>query len=293
MDDPIIIIGAPRSGTNMLRNALCQVAGFVTWPCDEINSVWRYGNARQENDELGASSANKTVKKYIHQAFDKLVLRSRGDRVIEKTCANSLRLDFVNEIFPKAQYIFITRDGRDVFPSAMKRWESPFDLSYSLRKARYIPTRDLPAYAARYCSYRAKRMWSRQKHLSSWGPRFKGIDEYVRAHKLSEICAKQWAVCVEKSISSFQKINSSCIYSVRYEDFVESPAHYMHEIMRFLDRQTSEIEITKSIQNVMRSSVGKGKLSPFYIDQKVEGILEPMLNRCGYLNTAPLLSKNL
>ena len=34
---PVVIIGAPRSGTNMLRDVLVGVGGYATWPCDEIN----------------------------------------------------------------------------------------------------------------------------------------------------------------------------------------------------------------------------------------------------------------
>jgi len=33
----IIIVGAPRSGTNMLRDVLTSFDGVCTWPCDEIN----------------------------------------------------------------------------------------------------------------------------------------------------------------------------------------------------------------------------------------------------------------
>ena len=36
---PVVIIGAPRSGTNMLRDVLCDWPGVVTWPCDEINLI--------------------------------------------------------------------------------------------------------------------------------------------------------------------------------------------------------------------------------------------------------------
>ena len=43
---PLIIIGAGRSGTNILRDSLCKVDGVVTWNCDEINPLWRHGNIR-------------------------------------------------------------------------------------------------------------------------------------------------------------------------------------------------------------------------------------------------------
>ena len=41
-----MIIGAARSGTNMLRDVLTSLDGVDTWPCDEINYIWRHGNIR-------------------------------------------------------------------------------------------------------------------------------------------------------------------------------------------------------------------------------------------------------
>ena len=40
----VIILGAPRSGTNMLRDILCQHPFLNTWNCDEINPIWKYNN---------------------------------------------------------------------------------------------------------------------------------------------------------------------------------------------------------------------------------------------------------
>ena len=57
-DHDIIIIGAPRSGTNMLRDVLTALPGFETWPCDEINLAWRHGNRALPSDELRCRSGD-------------------------------------------------------------------------------------------------------------------------------------------------------------------------------------------------------------------------------------------
>ena len=59
----VIIIGAPRSGTNILRDVLTSFDGICTWPCDEINYIWRHGNAKYPSDELLAANAgtHKTI----------------------------------------------------------------------------------------------------------------------------------------------------------------------------------------------------------------------------------------
>ena len=48
----LIILGAPRSGTNSLRDSLTNIPGYYTWNCDEINYIWRYGNRDYPNDNL-------------------------------------------------------------------------------------------------------------------------------------------------------------------------------------------------------------------------------------------------
>ena len=53
----IVLVGAPRSGTNMLRDVLTALDGIGTWPCDEINYIWRHGNVRYPSDELPRENA--------------------------------------------------------------------------------------------------------------------------------------------------------------------------------------------------------------------------------------------
>jgi len=122
---PIIIIGAPRTGTNMLRDIIGAQPGFATWPCDEINYIWRYGNSGFPTDELIPIQVTPSIRKYIRKQFQLVSKRYRSVYVVEKTCANSLRLDFVELLFPEAIYINIIRDGRDAASSASKRWKAP------------------------------------------------------------------------------------------------------------------------------------------------------------------------
>ena len=58
---PMVIVGAGRSGTNVLREVLCSFPGFSTWPCDEINYIWRHGNRGAPTDELTPDDARPEV----------------------------------------------------------------------------------------------------------------------------------------------------------------------------------------------------------------------------------------
>ena len=131
---PIIIIGAGRSGTNMLRDLLVQLPGLGTWPCDEINYIWRHGNRGFATDEFTAGMATPAVKAFIRKQFKRLEVQGNVDSIVEKTCANSLRCGFVHEIFPRARFIHLVRDGRDVAASARERWAAKLDLGYILKR---------------------------------------------------------------------------------------------------------------------------------------------------------------
>ena len=82
----IIIIGAPRSGTNMLRDLLCNIDGVGTWPCDEINYIWKHGNIGSLTDELSPVMATTSVIKYIRNQFNKFAHKEKLGFVVEKTC---------------------------------------------------------------------------------------------------------------------------------------------------------------------------------------------------------------
>lgn len=283
---PVIIIGAPRSGTNMLRDMLVKLPGFGTWPCDEINYIWRYSNSHYPHDEFPPSLATGKVKTYISNAFRRIADKQQAEFVVEKTCANSLRVNFVDSIVPDAKYIFIYRDGRDVVASEMIRWKAPLDYKYVLKKARYIPLTDVPYYCLRYCWHRLYRLFSNEKRLGSWGPRFNGIDEVLKTTSLAEVCCEQWIRCVKKAAADLDEIPGDRVHRICYETFVTQPSHELSRLIEFLDpdHKPSDDEIQSMVTDVTASNIGKWRktLDKQTIDLIVP-ILQPTLKEFGYV----------
>ena len=284
---PVIIIGAGRSGTNMLRDILTRLPGVVTWPCDEINYIWRHGNVTHPTDEFSAAMVTPKIKRFVTRAFDRLA-KPGVTHVVEKTCANSLRVGFVEEAVPNARYIHLVRDGRDVAVSAAKRWKAPLDLPYILRKARYVPMSDVHYYASRYLMARLHRFKSTEKRLSSWGPRFDGMDHAHTNHDLNEVCALQWQRCVERSDDAFASIESSRVCQLRYEDFVVNPAAHIRNIGTFIGLPISPVEADSFAAGVSAGSVGAAQrcLTP---DQwnRLSDLVAETLEKHGYPKQAP------
>lgn len=285
LDDyqPVIIIGAPRSGTNMLRDVLTRIDGVSTWPCDEINYIWRHGNIRYESDVFPPDLARPEVATYIRSRFDKLAQQQQLRYVVEKTCANSLRVDYVAQILPNAKYIYIIRHGADVVASAMKRWKAELDLGYILAKARYVPVSDIPYYASRYLLNRIHRLVSKEKRLAFWGPRLENMNQIVNKYSLPEICAIQWRECVDRSDKSFDRIPRERVCRLRYETFVENPEKELERICEFLKINLPKEDRGKVTGSISHSSVGKGVGELKDQVSQISPLIESTLKRHNYL----------
>lgn len=261
MGNQVVIIGAPRSGTNMLRDMLVRLPGVGTWPCDEINYIWRHGNIRFASDEFTVDHATPKVQSYINKQFSKLHKAHNIDLAVEKTCANSLRVGFVDAVLPQTKYIFIVRDGMDAVGSALQRWTADLDISYIFNKARYVPPADLPYYAFRYLYHRIYRQFSNEKRLALWGPAMQNIDLLLQKHSLTEVCALQWKACVDKAESDFSLIEPARVFTIKYEDFVRQPVKEFAKIAEFLNKDVPDILNDYLKQHVSCKSIGKGRAS--------------------------------
>jgi hypothetical protein len=256
----VVIIGAPRSGTNMLRDVLCSLPDIATWPCDEINYLWRHGNASYPSDDIPKGQVNEKVKAKVKKSFEWVSQEYNSDYVVEKTCANSLRVPFVNEVVPNAKYVFIVRDGIDATGSAKLRWTAKLDISYILEKVRFVPKADLPYYAGRYFWSRIYRIFSREKRLAFWGPALNDMQSILRDHTLNEVCAIQWQQCVDKASQALMSMPEDKYIKVKYEDFVQKPAEELSRILAFLNyKELDEELIASAVARVSSKSIGKGR----------------------------------
>lgn len=279
----VIIIGAPRSGTNMLRDVLCQFEGVSTWPCDEINYLWRHGNVRYPSDEIPAERATPAVQTYMQRQFDWVANRYNAHTVVEKTCANSLRVPFVDRAVPEAKYIYIYRDGIDTTGSAKLRWQAKLDIPYLLEKVRFVPIMDLPYYGSRYLWSRFYRVFSREKRLAFWGPALDGMPEILEKNSLNEVCALQWQRCVENAERAFANMPQNKVIRVRYEDFVRAPQEELTRIVMFLGLEVSRDSVNEAVSGVSSKSIGKGRAALEDTEvSRLESLVQETLDRYGY-----------
>ena len=277
----LVIIGAPRSGTNMLRDLVCRLDGCATWPCDEINFIWKHGNLDWPTDELPVTRATSDVARYIQGRFMRLRRRTGAATVVEKTCANSLRVAFVDRVLPDARYVFIVRNGYDAIASALVRWRAAADVAYLAKKARFVPWLDLPYYARQFAFNRLHRLVSATGRVAIWGPRFEGIYEQLRISTLEEVCAEQWCRCVLSAEQAFAELEPQRVLRLHYEHVVADPAASIRLLAEFIG---CEGQAPRALDWIRSDAIGKGRNTlASEVRASLDPLVRPVLARYGYV----------
>lgn len=139
-NDPLFIVGAPRSGTTLLYHIMLSTGEFPVYMAEsKVLDCWgRYGSLDDETNRerfladfltsrqfarsgLDAAEFRQKVARRVENYTDFLRLlmdemaRDQGkDRWIEKTPDHVWHLHRLAEAFENAKFIHLVRDGRDV-----------------------------------------------------------------------------------------------------------------------------------------------------------------------------------
>lgn len=282
---PVFLIGAARSGTKLLRDLIACHPAVERVPYD-INFIWRLGNESCAHDELVSADATPEIAARIRSRL--AAFADGAPLLIEKTVSNSLRIPFVQAVFPEAKYIFLFRDGRDVVESAYRQWTRPPDWKYLLRKAATFPFLDAPGYAWKYFLGLLGRKRSDGRRSSTWGPRYEGIDRDVASKELIEVCALQWTRSIGKALAALDRLQATQVMSIRYEDFVCRPQLHLTEIAAFLDIEPGPYRRRGIFGEVTTGNIGRGwrQLAPAQREAAMS-VIRTTLNRLGYASSEP------
>ena len=226
---PIIIIGAPRSGTTMLTRIFGQHPGLAL--LIEPRLTWRHGN-HGKSDMLQPQDARPEVCRYIRRQFARTVRTKGGQRLVEKHPSNSLRMGFVDRIFPDCKFIHTIRDGRDAVLGMRDMWQNksrglrPDQVRHRIREVRL---RQVPYYAKEFIHRLLPR---RAARANLWGPRIPGIEHMRRELDILDICCLQWRMCVELACQYGRNLTPDRYMEYRIEEF--TPA-VLERIIKFCE----------------------------------------------------------
>jgi hypothetical protein len=283
LNKPIIIIGAPRSGTTMLGEFL--EAHHSLYCAMEPRLIWRYGNDRK-SDMLRADDATPRVVNYIRREFARQVQAADRSRLLEKTPSNALRIEFVNRVFPDAKFVHIIRNPLDSVLSIRSFW-----LGYShgvtgiakgriRQRLKEAGVRRLPYYAMEAVGRLLPKPLSGLCGPRVWGPRLPGMRGLVRDLDLLEVCCLQWRMCVEAACQQGRKLPPDRYLECRLEDM--SPDS-MRSILQFCELE-DDPAVWKQLEerfDPTKAGARKVQADPLEI-QRINQWIEPTAQWLGY-----------
>lgn len=252
----IVIIGAARSGTKVLRDSLAVATGAGRVPYD-ISYVWRYGNETLPDDVIEASQVSDRSRRFIRRFVDRYA-SGNPPTVIEKTVGNAVRVHAVHAVLPDATIVHLIRDGIDVIESTRRQWSEPVDLAYLARKARHFPLRLVPTYGASFVRSAIRRRVARDRRVGTWGLRYPGIDADLAETDLLTVCARQWREAVTRARAALAEGSLPAI-EVRYEAFVANPQAHLARIIEFAGLRTDAVRAAAAAAGVSAQHRGQGR----------------------------------
>jgi hypothetical protein len=156
-DRPVIILGAPRSGTTLLFETLSLSDDVWTIGGEShgmFESINRFNPLMGycDSNAIAAEDATPSIVRQIRVSFLKHLRDAGGreysrvgntlsspPRLLEKTPKNALRISLLNRIFPDALFIYLYRNPRENVSSMMDAWDSGRFVTYPS-----LPGRDGP-----------------------------------------------------------------------------------------------------------------------------------------------------
>jgi Sulfotransferase family len=286
--DVNFVLGAPRSGTTLLGNLLGCCDKVVDWI--EPNFVWDHYFRDYPDDVRTEKDYNEIVKNQIIRDFRSYQKHYRGKVIIDKTPRHTLKIPFIQKIFPKGKFIHIIRDPRDSVLS--------FYIKRKLLKDRLGPKngnifksfaefKDF-IHAKKLIRHKIRAVWfethfspNKKKHYNSlrWngnveeGPRFKKWEEVYNNSSLLEFISHQYLESINAVESAKKNVSESKYYELRYEDLITNTEKEMKDLFNFLEIKLEDNYFDK-IPEIKNSNYTKWKKG--FSEQELQ-TLKPIL----------------
>jgi len=301
-DRVAFIIGSPRSGTTILMEILDKHAQIRQWY--EPYFVWDRYFRDFPDDERRPEDCTQKVRHQIHRDFSRFQKKTGCELVVDKSPPNSLKIPFILEIFPRAKFIHILRDGRDVTLSIHKEWNLRRNIVRdATRRNRFNyagAARVIRVWLARqpFLGDKIRALWfethghllDKSKHLNrlrwngvvGWGPRFKGWKEIFHESSILQFNAHQWLKCVDSIHNSWPEIPEDQRLEIRYEALISQPESILTRVLQFLKVEIYK-EFFQALPTLKKNNFDKWK-KEFTKDQlgELHPILTPKLQELGY-----------
>lgn len=207
--DPVFVVGCSRSGTTVTYETLSIAPQFRTFGY-EIPEFWNSLHGPLNNGWLSEAAGAEDARPSHRDAALRFFYQRLGrGQVLDKTCINTLRIPYLNRLFPEARYVFIQRDGRDNISSMMDGWRhGRTDGAFGLTQFFGASPEPVAINGGEF------------KEWHFFLP--PGWRDFNQA-SLEEVCAYQWLTANRLALEARALIPARRWVQLRYEDLFERP----------------------------------------------------------------------
>ncbi|RLA29005.1 MAG: zinc chelation protein SecC [Gammaproteobacteria bacterium] len=251
LKEPIIIVSAPRSGSNLLFEQLAGIPGFWTIG-GESHAIFRaFPHLRAENPQfdsgsLGETHADAETAHLMRSCFLYLLRDARGRPyldlpsgqmpssicLLEKTPRNALNIPFLLKVFPDARFVYLHRQPRPAVASLIEAW------TLGLQSGRFKTFQQLPD-------------WDRPGWCFLLPPGWREM----RGKSLAEIAAFQWSASNRIIIEELASLPMERWTSVTYESLVADPQSVLTDICRFAKLDPGQLQVRSGALPLSRTTI--------------------------------------
>lgn len=280
---PIVVIGAPRSGTSFLLGVLRAHPRVAALP--EPRITWRFGNDRR-SDLLRPEHARPEVIRHIRGSFAERARAEGKERIAEKTPSNALRMGFVDRVLPGCKFVHVLRNGEESVLSIRDSWNRNRDLRTGIRRRRWrlriaeLDWRRAPFYAGEIVRRGISRRMPGVVSRPVWGPVLPGIDAMLRELDVLEVACLQWRMCVELACQYGRSLPSDRYMELRLEDL--TPEH-VGSILEFCELEEHPAVRRRFEERFARDrTAGRGREAKPEERETLRSWIGPTLQWLGY-----------
>ncbi|HRX54360.1 MAG: sulfotransferase [Verrucomicrobiales bacterium] len=276
---PIVLLGAPRSGTTLLGKLFAAHPDVAYW--EEPRPIWTQGNSWRSDDRLDASHLTEGIAQQIDGVFGRFVLRSGRTRFAEKTPSNLLRIPFIYALYPDVRFIHLVRDPRSVVASMRGMLAKSPDARRVLSRVWETPLGGWPAQIALAFRGMVEPLW-RGGRKRFWGPRPPGWQSWIGLPEEIRL-AKQWNGLVETGVTELGRLPKETSMVIRYEDLVRDPASSLDLLYDFAGLSREADTLAKAVA-LVRHPANRSIHGGLTVEQASQVTREtaPLLSTLGY-----------
>jgi len=216
--DPIFVVGCSRSGTTVTYETIAASPAVLSFG-HEIPEFWETLWGPHDNGWDSEAAGAEVARPEHRAAAERYFFQRLGvGRVLDKTCINVMRVSYLHQIFPKARFVYIHRDGRDNVASLMDGWRHNGHFALSKLFG--------PLPCAVNIGGGAFHDWS-----FLLPPGWRAYNDAP----LEEVCAYQWVTANRLALDALAKVPPEQWIRIRYEDLFERPVDMFRAVFERLE----------------------------------------------------------